>query len=99
MARLTKGDILARREAITRLARAHGATDICLFGSVARDGATEASDIDFLVTPAAVTPPFFPGGLIAALEELLGVEVQVTLNSPRLSGRFRAAIDRDLVAL
>jgi predicted nucleotidyltransferase len=99
MARLTKGDILARREAITRLARAHGAADIRLFGSLARDEADAASDIDFLVTPAAVTPPFFPGGLIAALEDLLGVEVQVTLDSPHLGGRFRAAIDRDLVAL
>lgn len=99
MARLTKGDILARRAAIARVARAHGAADIRLFGSLARDEADEASDVDFLVTPAAVTPPFFPGGLVAALEDLLGVTVQVTLDSPRLSGPVRAAIDRDLVAL
>jgi predicted nucleotidyltransferase len=99
MARLTKGDILARREAIARLARAHGAADIRLFGSLARDQADEASDVDFLVTPAADTPPFFPGGLVAALEDFLGVEVQITLDSPRLGGRLRAAIDRDLVTL
>ena len=99
MAPLTKRDILARREEIARVARAHGAADIRLFGSVARDEADEGSDVDFLVTPADVTPPFFPGGLIAALEDLLGRAVQVTLSTPRLSGHLRRAIERDLVAL
>jgi uncharacterized protein len=99
MAPLTKRDILARREEIARVARAHGAADIRLFGSVARDEADEASDVDFLVTPADVTPPFFPGGLTAALEDLLGHAVQVTLSTPQLSERLRRAIARDLVAL
>jgi predicted nucleotidyltransferase len=99
MAPLTKRDILARREEIARVARAHGAAEIRLFGSVARDEADEASDVDFLVTPADVTPPFFPGGLIAALEDLLGQPVQVTLSTPRMSGQLRRAIERDLVAL
>lgn len=99
MAPLTKRDILARREEIARVSRAHGAAEIRLFGSVARDEADEASDVDFLVTPADVTPPFFPGGLIAALEDLLGHPVQVTLSTPRMSGHLRRAIERDLVAL
>jgi hypothetical protein len=99
MAPLTKRDILARREEIARVARTHGAAEIRLFGSVARDEADEASDVDFLVTPADVTPPFFPGGLIAALEDLLGHAVQVTLSTPRMSGHLRRAIERDLVAL
>ncbi|HET8626569.1 MAG TPA: nucleotidyltransferase domain-containing protein [Thermomicrobiales bacterium] len=81
------------------MSRAHGAAEIRLFGSVARDEADEASDVDFLVTPADVTPPFFPGGLIAALEDLLGHPVQVTLSTPRMSGHLRRAIERDLVAL
>jgi predicted nucleotidyltransferase len=99
MAPLTKRDILAQREEIARVARAHGAADIRLFGSVARDEADEASDVDFLVTPAAVTPPFFPGALIVALEDLLGHSVQITLSTPRMSERLRRAIARDLVAL
>lgn len=99
MAPLTRRDILARRDEIARVARAHGAADIRLFGSVARDEADEASDVDFLVTPAAVTPPFFPGDLIVALEDLLGHTVQVTLSTPQLRGRLRQAIERDLVAL
>lgn len=99
MAAITKRDILARRHEIVRIARENGAADIRLFGSVARDEADPTSDVDFLVTPAATTPPFFPGGLIVALEDLLGCEVQVTLDSPRLSERLRCSIRRDLVAL
>lgn len=99
MAPLTKRDILARREEIARVAHAHGAADIRLFGSVARDEADEASDVDFLVTPDDVTPPFFPGDLIAALEDLLGHPVQITVSTPRMSERLRRAIARDLVAL
>ncbi len=99
MAALTRRDVLAQREEIVRIARAHGAADIRLFGSVARDEADETSDVDFLVTPADVTSPFFPGGLIVALEIFLGHTVQITLTSPRMSGRLRQAIARDLIML
>jgi predicted nucleotidyltransferase len=99
VAALTKREILARRDEIVRLARTHGAADIQLFGSVARDEADETSDVDFLVTPAPETPPFFPGGLIAALEELLGHNVQITLSSPRMSTLLRRSIERDRIAL
>ena len=99
MAALTRRDILAQRDAIVRIARAYGASDIRLFGSVARDEADETSDVDFLVTPADVTPPFFPGGLIDALETFLGHNVQITLNSSQMSGRLRQSIALDLVTL
>lgn len=95
----TKREILAHRNEIVRVAGMHGAVDIRLFGSVARDEADARSDVDFLVTPALVTPPFFPGGLLVALEDLLGCTVQITLDSPRLSAGLRQAIARDLVAL
>ena len=97
--RRTRQDILALRGEIARIARAHGASEIRLFGSVARDEADEASDIDFLVTPADVTPPLFPGSLIAALEDLLGRDVQIVLDLPRMDERLRGRIARDLVAL
>ena len=99
MATLTKRDIVAMREEIIRIAHANGADDIRLFGSVARDEADETSDIDFLVTPAPNTPAWFPGGLIAALQELLGDEVQITIDSPRMSAQLRRAINRDLISL
>ncbi len=96
---LTKRDILAHRDEIIRLAHLHGAVAIRLFGSVARDEADATSDIDFLVIPAPITPPFFPGGLIVALEDLLRCEVQITLDSPPLNARLRQTITRDLVVL
>lgn len=99
MAAPTKRDIMAMRDDIICIARENGAADIRLFGSVARDEADEMSDVDFLVTPARDTPPWFPGGLIAALRELIGHEVQVTLDSPRMSEPLRQAIARDLVSL
>lgn len=99
MAAITKRNVLARRQEIVRVARENGAADIRLFGSVARDEADATSDVDFLVTPATTTPPFFPGGLIVALEDLLGCDVQVTLDSPRLNERLRRSIQRDQIAL
>ncbi len=99
MAVPTKRDILAQRHDIVRVAHENGAAAIRLFGSVARDEADATSDVDFLVTPAAATPPFFPGGLIVALEDLLGCDVQITLDSPQMSEQLRHSIRRDLVAL
>lgn len=99
MVALTKCGILALRGKIVKVAHEHGAAEIHLFGSVARDEADATSDVDFLVTPAAVTPPFFPGGLIGALEDLLSCPVQITLDSLRMSARLRHAIEREVVAL
>ncbi len=42
-------DLLSRRDAILSLARAHGATNVRVFGSFARGAARPESDVDFLV--------------------------------------------------
>ncbi len=78
--RLAGGRIRAlrdNREEILRIAAAHGARNIRLFGSVGRGEDSEESDIDFLVE-------FDPGrsllehvGLIQDLEDLLGCPVDV----------------------
>jgi uncharacterized protein len=71
-------DILkARREEILEIARRHGATQVRVFGSVARGEAREESDVDFLVRPGAKTSPWFPAGLVLDLEDLLGRKVDV----------------------
>ena len=71
-----------KREAILRIAEKHGARNVRVFGSVAEGEATEASDIDFLVDTAEEPSPWFPAGLVAELEELLGRQVDVvTTNS------------------
>jgi predicted nucleotidyltransferase len=66
-----------KREDILRIAEKHGAKNVRIFGSVAHGEATETSDIDLLVDTAEQTSPWFPVGLAAELEELLGQRVDV----------------------
>jgi uncharacterized protein len=66
-----------KREEILQIALRHGAKNIRLFGSVARGEAGESSDVDILVEVGENPSPWFPGGLIADLEELLGRRVHV----------------------
>ncbi len=67
----------AKREEILRIARRHGVTGIRVFGSMARGEAGPNSDVDLLIEVGAYPSPWFPGGLVADLEELLGRQVQV----------------------
>jgi hypothetical protein len=68
--------VRTKREQILRLARRHGVTEVRVFGSMARGDAGPQSDVDLLdVGPDP--SPWFPGGLVAELEELLGRRVQV----------------------
>ena len=69
--------IAAKREEILRIAARHGATNVRVFGSVARGDAGTDSDVDFLVEVGPVHSRFFPGGLVLDLEELLGRKVDV----------------------
>jgi predicted nucleotidyltransferase len=67
----------ANRAEILRLAEKHGASNVRLFGSLARGEAGPDSDVDLLVEMNERHTPFFPGGLIADLEDLLGCRVEV----------------------
>ena len=61
--------IREKRQAILEIAERHGAKNIRVFGSVARGESTEKSDVDFLIEVEGPTSPWFPGGLVADLEE------------------------------
>ena len=92
-------DIIARkREDILRIARKHGVTRVRLFGSVARGDATADSDIDFLINVEGPTPPWFPGGLVADLENLLGHSVDV-VEPDALRGSVRAGVLEEAINL
>ena len=65
------------REAILRLAARHGASNVRVFGSVARGEADEASDIDFLVDLAPDRSLLDLGGLWWDLNDLLGGKADV----------------------
>jgi predicted nucleotidyltransferase len=66
-----------RREEILRIAAAHGARNVRVFGSVIRGEADQKSDIDLLVTLDPGTTLFDHAALILELEDLLGCKVDV----------------------
>ncbi len=66
-----------RREEILRIASAHGARNIRVFGSVAANEARVDSDIDFLVEMDPDRNVLDISELILALQDALGREVNV----------------------
>ena len=87
-----------KREEILRIAARHGAFNVRVFGSVARADARPDSDVDFLVDAGPTCSPFFPGGLIADLQDLLGRPVHV-LTEPAIHWYIRDRVMREAVAL
>ena len=71
-------DLLAQnRDEILRLAACYGATNVRVFGSVARGEAHEESDIDFLVRMEPGRSIFDLAALVTELEALLGRPVDI----------------------
>ncbi len=100
-ARLTLEALRARRDEILRIAAAHGASNVRVFGSVARGEADSRSDIDVLVDVSTGSDGFAYFGrledLRRALTDLLGHEVDV-VDSAGLR-RMRERVLREAVAL
>jgi predicted nucleotidyltransferase len=69
--------IQTKRREILRIATAHGARNVRVFGSAARGDSRPDSDVDFLVAVQSEHSPWFPAGLIVDLERLLGCQVDV----------------------
>jgi predicted nucleotidyltransferase len=75
----------------------HGASNIRIFGSVARGEVDEKSDVDFLIDYCREhRTPWFPLRLIRELEDLLGCKVDV-ITEQGLKDRIRERILKDLV--
>jgi len=70
-----------KREAILRLAAQYGASNVRVFGSVARGEARPDSDIDFLVSFPEDKSIFDLVGLWLDIKELMGREVSVVADS------------------
>ncbi len=88
-----------QRSQIIALAEKHGAYNVRVFGSVARGEATEDSDIDFLVDyDLEKITPWFPGGLLLDLEQLLNRKVDI-VTVDMLKERIRDRILLEAVRL
>ena len=72
-------EIAQHREEIRRIAARHGAGNVHLFGSMARGEQRDHSDVDLLIDVIGETTPWFPGGLVVDLADLLGRPVQVVI--------------------
>jgi hypothetical protein len=70
-----------KRAAILAIAARHGVQHVRVFGSFARGEARADSDVDLLVEAGPRTPPWFPGGLLADLEDELGRRVDIAEES------------------
>jgi len=90
--------IHAKKEEILRLAGKYGASQIRIFGSVARDTADEKSDIDFLVELEPGRTLFDLGGFAYNLEKLLGRPVDVC-TVPLLREPIRSRVVLEAVPL
>lgn len=88
----------AQKEAIRDIAAKHGARNVRVFGSVARDEQMEASDVDFLVTFEPGRTLFDHAALLYELEALLQCKVDV-VSEQGLKPRFRQQVFQDAICL
>ena len=93
-ATLTLAELRARRADILAIAARHGASDVRVFGSIARGDGGPHSDIDVLVTLAPGRTLLDLGGLQYELETFLGRRVDV-LTDRGMSAELAAAVQRD----
>lgn len=89
--------IRAKIGQIRQIATKHGARNIRVFGSAARQEDRADSDADLLVQFEPGRGLLDHGALVMDLEELLGFRVDV-LSEAGLTGRFRDEVLREAVA-
>jgi len=88
--------ISSHRGQILALANKYGASEVRVFGSVAKGTADEHSDIDFLVDLAPGRSLMDLGGLLYELQHLLGRDVDV-ITSAGLRPRIRDRVLKEAV--
>lgn len=87
------------RSQILAIADKHGAYNVRIFGSVARNEANPSSDIDFLVEyDPDRHSPWFPMGLIDDLETLLQRRIDVATPA-MLKDRIRDQVLQEAIPL
>ena len=80
------------------LAERFGVTELALFGSFARDRATDKSDIDILVKFDKPATPKTYFGVQFYIEDLLGRRVDLVTDKA-LRSQFRPYVEREAVSV
>jgi predicted nucleotidyltransferase len=98
---LTMDDLRAMREEILRIAAAHGAANVRVFGSVARGEADHASDVDLLVDVVSDADGFAYFGLLEDLRRALttALDSAVDVVDSAALRRMRERVLREAVPL
>lgn len=91
-------ELKEKREEILRIAARHGASNVRVFGSVARGEAGEGSDIDLLVEMEHGRSLLDQAALLLDLQELLGGSVDV-VSDRGLKARIRERVLREAIPL
>ena len=91
-------ELRSRREEILGCAAEHGASNVRVFGSMARGESEDTSDVDLLVQMEPGRNLLDLVGLWQDLEDLLGIHVDV-LSEGGVSPHLRERIYADAVAL
>jgi predicted nucleotidyltransferase len=86
----------SHREQILALANKYGASDVRVFGSVAKGTADERSDVDFLVDLAPGRSLLDLGGLLYELQHLLDRDVDM-ITAASLRDRIRDRVLKEAV--
>lgn len=95
---LTCEMIRGKREAILEIARRYGASDVRIFGSVARGDANDTSDVDLIVRFERGRSLLDHGGLLMDLRDLLGTKVDV-IDEEAMRPRFRQHVMKEAIPL
>lgn len=90
--------VKSKRNEILSIAQKHGATNLKIFGSVARGEDSPDSDIDFLVETLPKCSPFFPAGLTIELEDMLGCKVDIVIKEA-LHYYIRESVLKEAISL
>ncbi len=92
-------ELRARRPEINEICVRNGASNVRVFGSVARGKQDEESDVDLLVDMDEGRSLYDLVGLVLDLEDVLGCPVNVVEETTLTDDRFSQRVRKDAVAL